>query len=186
MRGKVALSPLLYVLVSEVLPTQIRKCKEIEGFRLPGGGGLQFKISQYADDATNFVKDERSLHNLLKGVHKYEQGSGAKLNTVKSEAMWLGRWRGNGATPYGLKWVTKMRILGVFYSSGLVSIENENWKSKLLTAGEQSVAAPKALQQLESIGVWFSRVSDVNWKLDDSNTKLRKSNSVVFSVDSCY
>lgn len=67
-----------------------------------------------------------------------------------------------------------------------MSIENENWKSKLLTAGEQSVAAPKALQQLESTGVWFSRVSDVNWKLDDSNTKLRKSNSVVFSVDSCY
>lgn len=37
------LSPLLYVLVSEVLSTQIRKCKEIEGFRLPGAGGLQFK-----------------------------------------------------------------------------------------------------------------------------------------------
>lgn len=125
------LSPLLYVLVSEVFSTQIRKCKEIEGFRLPGGGGLQFKISQYADDVTNFVKTERSLHNLLKVVHKYEQGSGAKLNTVKSDAMWLGRWRGNGATPYGLKWVTKMRILGVFYSNGLVSVDNENWKSKL-------------------------------------------------------
>ena len=39
------LSPLLYVLVSEVLPNQIRKNKEIEGFRLPGAGGLQFKIS---------------------------------------------------------------------------------------------------------------------------------------------
>ena len=50
------LSPLLYVLVSEVLSTQIRNCKEIEGFQLPGAGGLQFKISQYADDATNFFK----------------------------------------------------------------------------------------------------------------------------------
>ena len=50
------LSPLLYVLVSEVLSTQIRKCSDIEGFRLPGAGGLQFKMSQYADDATLFVK----------------------------------------------------------------------------------------------------------------------------------
>lgn len=41
-----SLSPLLYVLVSEVLSTQIRNCKDIEGFLLPGAGGLQSKISQ--------------------------------------------------------------------------------------------------------------------------------------------
>ena len=34
------LSPLLYVLISEVLSTQIRKCSDIEGFLLPGAGGL--------------------------------------------------------------------------------------------------------------------------------------------------
>ena len=55
------LSPLLYVLLSEVLSNQIRKCRDIEGFRLPGAGGLQFKVSQYADEATLFVKTERSL-----------------------------------------------------------------------------------------------------------------------------
>lgn len=125
------LSPLLYVLVSEVLSTQIRNCPDIVGFRLPGAGGLQFKISQYADDATNFVKTERSLYKLLKIVEQYEKGSGAKLNTTKSEAMWLGRWRANGATPYGLKWVNKMRILGVFFTNGLLSVENDNWKPKL-------------------------------------------------------
>lgn len=125
------LSPLLYVLVSEVLSTQIRNCKEIEGFRLPGAGGLHFKISQYADDATNFVKTERSLSKLLQVVHKYEMGSGAKLNTSKSEAMWLGRWRDNGDSPFGLKWVNKMRILGVFFSNGLICVDNDNWKTKL-------------------------------------------------------
>ena len=52
------LSPLLYVLTSEVLANQIRKNPAIEGFLLPGTGGLQFKISQYTDDATNFVKNE--------------------------------------------------------------------------------------------------------------------------------
>lgn len=98
MRQGCPLSALLYVLVSEVLSTQIRKCKVIEGFRLPGAGGLQYKISQYADDATNFLKTEKSLFHLLEIVRKYEKGSGAKLNTAKSEATWLGRWRDNGAS----------------------------------------------------------------------------------------
>lgn len=125
------LSPLLYVLVSEVLSTQIRNCDGILGFRLPGAGGLQFKVSQYADDATNFVKDERSLCNLLNVVSKYEKGSGARLNTSKSEAMWLGGWRDNDTRPFGLKWVKKMRILGVYFSNGLLSVDNDNWKCKL-------------------------------------------------------
>ena len=81
------LSPLLYVLVSEVLSTQIRNCPEIIGFCLPSAGGLHFKISQYADDATNFVKSERSLFHLLRVVRDYERGSVAKHNTAKSEAM---------------------------------------------------------------------------------------------------
>ena len=125
------LSPLLYVLISEVLSVQVRNCKEIEGFLLPGAGGLQSKISQYADDATCILKSETSLCNLLKIVENYELGSGAKLNTAKTEAMWLGRWRANSATPFGLKWVTKMRILGVFFSNGLLRVDNDNWKPKL-------------------------------------------------------
>ena len=125
------LSPLLYVLVSEVLSTQIRNCGDIEGFLLPGAGGLQFKISQYADDATSILKSENSLGHMLGVVRKFELGSGAKLNTSKSEAMWLGRWRGRGDSPFGLRWVTKIRILGVFFSNGLVSLDDDNWNSKL-------------------------------------------------------
>ena len=76
------LFPLLYVLTSKVLANQIRKNPAIEGFLLPGAGGLEFTISQYADDATNFVKYERSLCHLLETVNKYKRGSGAKLNTT--------------------------------------------------------------------------------------------------------
>lgn len=125
------LSPLLYVLISEVLSTQVRKCKEIEGFLLPGAGGLQSKISQYADDATCILKSELSLYNLLNVVEVYEAGSGAKLNTAKTKAMWLGWWRANGATPFGVKWVTKMRIPVFFFSNGLLNVDNDTWKPKL-------------------------------------------------------
>ena len=125
------LSPLLYVLVSEVLSTQVRNSSEIEGFLLPGAGGLQSKISQFADDATSILKSEKSLSALLKIVHKFELGSGAKLNTSKSEAMWLGSWRNKGDSPFGLKWVNKIRILGVYFSTGLLSVDNDNWQYKL-------------------------------------------------------
>ena len=45
--------------------------------------------------------------------------------------MWLGRWRANGASPFGLQWVNKPRILGVYFSNGLVAVDKENWQSKL-------------------------------------------------------
>ena len=125
------LSPLLYVLTSEVLANQICKNPAIEGFLLLGTGGVQFKVSQYADDATNFIKNKRSLCHLLETVNKYEMGSGAKLNTSKAEAMWLGRWRANGASPFGLQWVNKLKILGVYFSNGLVSVDEDNWRCKL-------------------------------------------------------
>ena len=61
MRGQVrqgdSLSPLLYILCAEVLSTNIRNDNPIKGFLLPGASGKQFKVSQYADDSTCFVKD---------------------------------------------------------------------------------------------------------------------------------
>jgi len=103
------------VLVSEVLSIQVRNCPDIEGFLLPGAGGLQLKISQYADDATSILKSERSFCCLLQIVYLFGLGSRAKLNTSKSKAMLPGRWRTKGDSPFGLKWVTKIRIL--FFTS---------------------------------------------------------------------
>ena len=64
-------------------------------------------------------------------MNKYARGSGAKLNTAKSQAMWLGRWRAKGASPFGLQWVNKLKILGVYFSNGLVNVDEDNWRCKL-------------------------------------------------------
>ena len=125
------LSPLLYILCSEVLACNIRTEKKIHGFLLPGARGQEFKIRQYADDSTCFVKDIYSLSVLFSILQKYERGSGAKLNYSKTEAMWLGAWHACPDTPLGLTWVTKMKVLGVWYSNGLVNVDPDNWQSKL-------------------------------------------------------
>lgn len=124
-----SLSPLLYVLCLEVLACRIRISKNIRGFLLPGANGKQFKVQQYADDTTSFVKDFNSLVCLFDVISIYEKGSGAKLNRSKTEAMWLGVWHECPDEPLGLTWVRKMKILGVFF--GIVSVVADNWQPKI-------------------------------------------------------
>ena len=76
----------------------------------------------------SLVKSVRSLAVLFNVIRIYEQGSGAKLNISKTEAMWLGAWRSRTDQPFGLSWVPKMKILGVFFGQ---ATEADNWQPKL-------------------------------------------------------
>ena len=124
-----SLSPMLYILCVEVLACNIRNTPEIEGFLLPGARGKRFKVSQYADDTTGYLKDFRSLRCLFEVISLYERRTGAKLNVSTSEAMWLGAWKDHSDQPLGLSWVRKMKILGVFF--GTVDVERDNWEPRL-------------------------------------------------------
>ena len=123
------LSPLMYVLCVEVLACLIRNSKRIRGFLLPGAKGKQFKVQQYADDTTTFVKDYSSLVSLFHLISIYEKGSGAKVNRSKTEAMWLGAWWACTDEPLGLTWVRKMKILGVFF--GTVPVDQDHWQPRI-------------------------------------------------------
>ena len=96
------LSPLLYILFAEVLASNIQAENKIQGFLLPGARVQQFKMRQYADDSTCFVKDLYFLSVLFSILKRYELGTGAKLNYSKTEAMWLGAWRNCLDKPLGL------------------------------------------------------------------------------------
>ena len=128
-----SLSPMLYILCVEVLACKIRACSDIEGFLLPDAQGLQFKVGQYSDDTTSFVKDVVSLNNLFREIQLYERGTGAKLNISKTEAMWLGSWKDRVDQPLGLKWVNKMKILGVVFGTVPVRISVVHPASRRLT-----------------------------------------------------
>ena len=124
------LSPLLYVLCVEVLAFQIRVDPRIKGFLLPGAGSY-FKVRNYADDTTTFVRDLLSVSALFDVVSLYDRGSGANLNRRKTEAMWVGAWKSRDDEPFGLTWVNKMKVLGVWF--GTVPVEQDNWQRKLIS-----------------------------------------------------
>ena len=122
-----ALSPMLYILCVEVLACKVRDSPDIDGFPLPGAGGIQFKGGQYADDTTAIVKNDRSLVSPFRAISLY--GTGAKLNVSKTEAMWLGAWKDHQDKLLGVKWVQKIKILGVVF--GTVDVNRDNWEPRL-------------------------------------------------------
>ena len=115
MRQGCPLSPLLYVLVSEVLAVNIRANPRIEGLTLPGSSSPLSLISQYADDTSLLVVSDDSIRAIFEVYAVYEKGLGAKLNQSKSKGLWLGSWAGRLDPPVPLDWSSaKSKTLGVF------------------------------------------------------------------------
>ena len=123
------LSRLLFVLAVETLSACIRSCKEIKGIQV---ANREIKLSQYADDTTTFCEDELSLGKLLDLLDIYGACSGLKLNTAKTEALWLGKNAARKDTPFGIKWPeTPICALGTSFSYNYKLCEWENFTPKI-------------------------------------------------------
>lgn len=95
------LSPLLYVLVSEVLAVNIRCNSRISGLCLPGLPALS-PISQYADDTSLILTSDDAIAASLEVYSLFQKASGSKLNLSKSKGLWLGGWSGRNDPPVAL------------------------------------------------------------------------------------
>ena len=106
------LSPLLYVLVIEVLATQLRTNPNIVGFTIEGEKIVSL---HYADDATIIIKQNRCFKEVIKEIEDYEESSGAKINYKKTKGLWVGSWRERRVSPLNIKWTnSNVKILGVY------------------------------------------------------------------------
>ena len=177
------LSPLLYVLVSEVLAVSIRANPRILGLSLPGVPTPLSPISQYADDTSIVVTSDDAITATFETYSVYEKGSGSKLNLSKSKGLWLGSWNGRRDPPVGLDWSSTMiKILGVFIGVG--DTEEANWRPRI--AAVENVLSSWRQRQLSFRGralvinalalsrVWYvaSLVHMPAWVLKELNTLI--------------
>ena len=100
-----------------MLACSITTSPDIEGVPLPGGGRV-FKCSGYADDTSIVATTDASMQATFDIYAQYERASGAKLNRGKSKGLWLGAWKDWQDTPFGIKWVKELSLLGATISAG--------------------------------------------------------------------
>ena len=142
------LSPLLYVLVSEVLAANIRANPRITGLSIPGSSSPLSPISQYADDTSLIVGSDDAIFAIFDTYSLFEAASGAKLNVSKSKGLWLGSWSGRQDPPVQLDWTSdKIKVLGVFIGPG--DLEEDIWRPQI-TAVENVLAS----WQQRSLSFW--------------------------------
>ena len=129
------LSPLLYIIASEILSCGIRQNRNINGVILPQN--KETKVLQYADDTSMFLKDCKSLIYTFKYFDIFTVVSGLKINRDKTEAMWLGKWKKRQTNVSNLKWKlfpnNKITLLGITFSStaNVINLE-ENIEPKIV------------------------------------------------------
>ena len=79
-----SLSPLLFILVLEVLATAIREEKEIKGIQI---GKEEVKLSLFADDMILYVENHKdATRKLLELINEFGKVTGYKINAQKSLA----------------------------------------------------------------------------------------------------
>lgn len=107
------ISPYLFLLAIEKLAYKIRKDPGIEGVEISGN---VHKTSLYADDMTLFLKNGKSLENVLVMLDKFKDVSGLAINYGKSFGLQFGNNIQTGLKGSEIQWVEKISVLGLnFY-----------------------------------------------------------------------
>ena len=82
----------------------------------------EIKLSQYADDTTLILDgSEKSLTEALRVFESFDKVSGLRLNSKKTEALWIGSCASKSEKLHSEKdfnWEnTKAKVLGVWLST---------------------------------------------------------------------
>ena len=111
------LSPLIFILSTDILCRKIKQNNEIEGSTLQlYSGPKTYKLAQYADDMSLYLKNGEQVSNAIDEVTKFCLVSGLSLNLDKTEALWIGSMS-LVSFPckikiYGIKWPPVIKYKG--------------------------------------------------------------------------
>ena len=191
------ISPLLFILTVELLAINIRNDNKIKGILIPNSK-YTIKILQYADDTTLFLKNLIDYREILAKIKEFSVFTGLELNKSKSNAMYISNSKHNNTFKYGIKFVNKIKILGIIFSnenpaqdihdnftSRIDKLERicSLWsKRKLTMIGKIVVLKTFGISLfthlMQSIGISKSYLDKINqiifrfiWKKNFSNTK---------------
>lgn len=91
-------------------------------------------ISQYADDATFFVKDSYALEHLLDLPEFFSTLSGLIINLQKSHLLLLGNHKDPPSSIRGIRTADKVKILGMVYKAHMMEDEHFslNFETRIL------------------------------------------------------
>lgn len=79
-----SISPNLFILAIQLLTFLINNSEDVEGFTI---FDKEFKISQFADDTSIFLKDRSTLATSFNTISIFSKASGLSLNKKKSEPL---------------------------------------------------------------------------------------------------
>ena len=111
------------------MANSIRKNDRIKGIQL---SDKTIKISQLADDTTLLVQDIKSVKAVLGFLSDFSTYSGLKLNTSKTEAVWLGRNVNKKDKPLGLHWNNDyFKCVGIWCHTDTKSMIDKNYRERI-------------------------------------------------------
>ena len=134
LRQGCGLSPLLFLLVAEVMANAIRPNNLIEGISINSEGtNKESKLSQLADDTTLFPKSNNSIEHGFTTIKLFGEKSGLDLNLGKTKGIPLGNIQLSNEIIDKLEWSDKVKTLGAYFGKNKQECENLNWESKIET-----------------------------------------------------
>ena len=126
------ISPYLFIIAAQILTLLIINNPEIRGIFI---NGVEFKITQYADDTTLLLDgSQNSLTAALNTLEIFGTYSGLKMNTEKTRVVWIGKKRHSTEKlmDKGLLWgCTNFDLLGINFSNNLTDMIDSNYKKKI-------------------------------------------------------
>ena len=123
------LSPYLFILAVETMVVAMRENVEIKGIKL---GEEETKLLQYVDDTTAVLSDTNSALALFKLLESFQRLSGLKVNSSKTEGLWIGSLKNNQIKPFGIKWPEEpIKALGAFFTYNQNLLYQKNFKERL-------------------------------------------------------
>ena len=118
-RQSCPLFPYLFILCAEILGNAVRNDEEVHGIMISGS---ECKIPQYADDTTMILDgSQSSFSRTLYLFDAFGSMSGLKVNSDKTESLWIGSSKNSNSILFSNKQITwakgKVNALGVWFST---------------------------------------------------------------------